>query len=151
MAKKGHSFHSGNLRVYNLDDSNIDISNPIWTFPISNIDIVFTQAQCRLHLITGFKRVMDHELQIAMIVRLASVGLFIFCVSLSEGWMMSCEESDSGMGSNSTTTVEQEKLSRCHSKMGPPFNRAPPRPHFTGKMGPPLRLSYSSSKPTPYK
>ena len=49
-----------------------------------------------------------------------SVGsLFIFCVSLSEEWIMSSEESDSGVGSNSTTTTtaEQEKLSRNKSNL----------------------------------
>ena len=83
---------------------------------------------------------MDRELQIAVIVWLANVGLlFIFRMSLSERWMMSSEESDSGMGSNSTTTTtaEQEKLSPCYGKMGPPFNR-PSQPHFTSRMGPPL-------------
>ena len=43
----------------------------------------------------------------------ASVGsLVIFCVSFSEEWIVSSEESNSGVGSNSTTiTAEQEKLS----------------------------------------
>ena len=106
-------FHPANLSISSLDDSNRSISN----LCSSNVDIVFAHAYCRLHL-TTFNRV-PWPTSCSFKYLLWSYGwrkrgiVGYFCVSFSEEWIVSSEESNSGVGSNSTTTTtaEQEKLS----------------------------------------
>ena len=95
-------FHPANLSISSLD--------------ISNVDIIFAHTHCHLHL-TTFNHVSWHAscsfeyLFWSHCWRRHGIG----CVSFSKEWIMSSEESDSGVGSNSTTTTttaEQEKLSQ---------------------------------------